>query len=216
MLRASPTVFRSPCATPIRLDPPLRYRQSESPVNAAPNAPSVPSTSEASAACLMGLFPVAASTPSKISAAVHAPTGTSVRTGCSGASNQTPSSTLRVVVPPASTASCTLGWTSSAILSSIGNAPTTRCMSVCAICPASLSRSAPIPEPVSHHSDQVIATRLPHRRPAARSARRPKGSSCLPEAERASGRGGCRGRASAPATPPQSAAGSRAGATAPG
>ena len=73
MLRTSPIVFRSPCATPIRLDPPLRYRQSESPVTAAPNAPNVPKTSEASAACLMGSFPVATSSPSKTSAAVQAP-----------------------------------------------------------------------------------------------------------------------------------------------
>src|SRR5215218_4289876 len=133
MLSTSPIVFKSPCATPIRLDPPVRYRQSESPVAAAPNAPRVPNRSEASAACCRGFLPVARSRPSKTSAVVQAPMGTSVITGCNGASNQTPSSTLRAVVPPASTAFCTSGCTASETLSRKGNASTMRCIRVRAI-----------------------------------------------------------------------------------
>src|SRR3712207_8120503 len=70
----------------------------------------------------MALESVAASSPSKTAAAVQEPRGTSVSAGCSGASNQTPSSVLRAVVPPASTASCTFGWTPSATLSRKGRA----------------------------------------------------------------------------------------------
>src|SRR5829696_386558 len=106
MLSTSPIVFKSPCATPIRLDPPVRYRQSESPVEAAPNAPRVPNRSEASAACCKGFLPVARETPSR---------------------------TFRVVVPPALTAFCTSGCTASPISSRKGNASTMRCMRVCAI-----------------------------------------------------------------------------------
>ena len=133
MLRTSPIVFKRPCIIPIRLDPPVRYRQSDRPVTAAPNAPRVPNRSEASAACRTGFLPVARSRPSKTSAAVQDPMGTSVITGCNGASNQTPSSTLRAVVPPASTAFCTSGCTASETLSRKGNASTMRCMKVCAI-----------------------------------------------------------------------------------
>src|SRR5215210_6576932 len=138
MLRTSPIVFKSPCTTPMRLDPPVRYRQSDNPVTAAPNAPRVPNTSERSAACRTGFFPVARSRPSKTSAAVQDPMGTSVITGCNGASNHTPSSTLRAVVPPALTAFCTSGCTASPISSRKGNASTMRCMRVCAISSAFL------------------------------------------------------------------------------
>jgi hypothetical protein len=108
-LKTRATELKRPCAVPILRDPPLRWRQSESPVTVAPSAPTTPSASEASAAFRMAFLPVAASSPSKTSPAVHDPKGTSVSAGCSGAPNHTPSSTLRAVVPPASTASPTFG-----------------------------------------------------------------------------------------------------------
>src|SRR5215212_9553500 len=155
MLSTSPIVFKSPCATPIRLDPPVRYRQSESPVVAAPNAPRVPNNSEASAACRRGFLPVARSRPSKTSAVVQAPMRTSVITGCNGASSQTPSSTFRAVVPPALTAFCTSGCTASPILSRKGNASTMRCMRVCAISSAFPRSSVQHLYPDGHNATQT-------------------------------------------------------------
>src|SRR5215210_8901125 len=152
-LNTSPIELRSPCATPILLDPPLRSRQSESPVTAAPKAPRVPITSEASAAFLMALESVAASSPSKTRAAVQEPTGTSVRTGCNGTSSHFPSSALRTVVPLSSTASRTFGWTPSAILSRKGSASTRRWLIVSPISSAFPRGDCnPLPEEGSCHS----------------------------------------------------------------
>src|SRR5918998_1143291 len=82
------------------------------------------------------------------------PRGTSVSAGCSGASNQTPSSVLRAVVPPASTASCTFGWTPSATLSRKGRASTMRWLSVAPMFfpPFREGTRKPIPEEGLCHS----------------------------------------------------------------
>ena len=140
-----------------------------------------------------GLFPVARSSPSKTSAAVQVPIGTSVITGCKGASNQTPSSMLRAFVPPASTAFCTSGCTASETSSRNGNASTMRCMSVCAI-----SSAFPLGGtwPLYPNSGNAIRARYPlpvpsWLRPALSS--RPGGL--------ASARSGCTGIASSPGRP---------------
>src|ERR671910_2884860 len=84
MLRLSPAAFKRAWATPILREPPLKYLQSERPTTAAAKPLAIPTASVASAALRIAREPVAASSPSKIKAAVQDPTGTSVRAGCSG------------------------------------------------------------------------------------------------------------------------------------
>src|SRR5829696_2391151 len=100
MLRSSPAPFRRAWATPILREPPLKYLQSERPTTAAAKPPAIPIASAASAALRIALEPVAASSPSKIKAAVQDPIGTSERAGCSGAPSQVPSKALRIPTPP--------------------------------------------------------------------------------------------------------------------
>ena len=103
---------------PTRRASPLVSAQSFMPVTAAPAALTRPSATAASAAVFSLLSAPADASVSNTTAAVHEPTGTSVRTACSGSCSHVPCSALRTAGPRLWRALRTLSWTGASIGSS--------------------------------------------------------------------------------------------------